>query len=174
MANRFGVSAACVLTRGLAQGAQPSPRVFNTAFDPVYAVVRACRRGCTLQGSIVPIGSSGFVDDSPLHTDGPDAMSAMAILIKAATSYLEWAGMKIHLKKCGIIAMDMKIGQSVATDSIMLNGEYDDFMSSLPINHTSISDSRLRMRMALKGDFSAEKEHVCREMRQRLEALAED
>ena len=28
--------------------------------------------------------------------------------------------------------------------------------------------------MALNGDFSAEKEHVCQEMRQRLEALAED
>ena len=52
MANRFGVSAACVLSRGVAQGAQPSPRVFNTTFDPVHAVVRACRRGCTLLGSI--------------------------------------------------------------------------------------------------------------------------
>jgi hypothetical protein len=65
----------------------------------VHAVVRACKRGCTLQGSIAPTGSSGFADDSPLHTDGPDAIPAMAVLFKTATSYLEWAGMEIHLKK---------------------------------------------------------------------------
>ena len=90
MANRFDVSAACVLSRGVAQGAQPSPRVFNTTFDPVHAVVRACKRGCTLQGSITPTGSSGFAYDSPLHTDGPDAIPAMAVLVEAATSYLEY------------------------------------------------------------------------------------
>ena len=168
MANRFGISAACFLSRGVAQGAQPSQRVFNVAFDPVHAIVRACKRGCTLQGSIAPTGSSGFADDSTLHTDGPDAIPAMAILVKAAVNYLEWAGMKIHLKKCGITAMDMRSGQSIATDSITLHGE------PFPVIPPDRPHKHLGVRMALNGDFSAEKEHVNKEMRQRLEALAED
>jgi hypothetical protein len=61
-----------------------------------------------LQGSTVPTGSSGFADDSILHTNGPDTIPAIAISVKAAAIYLEWAGMKIHLKKCGITAVDMK------------------------------------------------------------------
>ena len=168
MASSFGVSAACVLSRGVAQGAQPSPRVFNLAFDPVHAVVRDCRRGCTLQGSIDPTGSSGFADDSPLHTDGPDAIPAMAVLVKVATDYIEWAGMEVHLKKCGITAMDMKTGQSVATDSITLHG------APFPVIPPDQPHKHLGVRMALNGDFSAEKEHVCREMQKRLTALAED
>ena len=79
MANRFGRSAACMLSRGVAQGAQPSPRIFGLTFDPVHSVVRESRRGCTLQGAIEPTGSSGFAVDTPLHTDGPDAVPAMAI-----------------------------------------------------------------------------------------------
>jgi hypothetical protein len=47
----------------------------------------------------------------------------MTVLVKAATNSLEWAGMEIHLKKYGITAMNMKTGQSVATDSITLHGE---------------------------------------------------
>ena len=39
IANRFGVSAACVLSRGVAQGAQPSPLIFIKAFDPVHAII---------------------------------------------------------------------------------------------------------------------------------------
>ncbi len=159
MANHFGISAACFLSRGVAQGAQPSPRVFNVAFDPVHAIVRACKRGCTLQGSIAPTGSSGFTDDSTLHTDGPDAIPAMAILVKTAVNYLEWAGMKIHLKKCGITAMDMKTGQSIATDSITLHGE------PFPVIPTDRPHKHLGVRMALNGDFSAEKERVNKEMR---------
>ena len=111
-------------------------------------------------GSIAPTGSSGFADDSPLHTDGPDAIPAMAVLVKAATNYLEWAGMEIHLKKCGITAMDMKTGQGVATDSITLHGEL------FPVISPDQPHKHLGVLMALNGDFSAEKEHVCREMLQ--------
>jgi hypothetical protein len=98
MANRFGRSAACVLSRGVAQGAPPSPRIFGLTFDPVHSVVQESRRGCTLQGAIEPTGSSGFADDTPLHTDGPDAVPAMVILVTKTADYLQWAGMDIHLK----------------------------------------------------------------------------
>ena len=64
--------------------------------------------------------------------------------------------------------MDMKTGQSVATDSITLHGE------PFPVNSPDQPHKHLGVQMALNGDFSAEKEHVCREMWQRLRALAED
>ena len=89
MVNLFGKSAVCILWQGVAQGTPPSPRVFNITFDPVHTIVRACTQGCTLQESI---GSSGFADDSPLHTDGPDAIPALAIMVPGVAGYVEWAG----------------------------------------------------------------------------------
>ena len=70
MSNQFGRSAACVLSRGMPQGAPPSPVVFGTTIDPIHSIVRDCKRGCTLQGDIDPTGSSGFADDSPLPRRG--------------------------------------------------------------------------------------------------------
>ncbi len=60
MANRFGRSAACMLRQRVAQGALPSPWIFGLTFDQVHSVVRESRRGCTLQGTIEPTGSSGL------------------------------------------------------------------------------------------------------------------
>jgi hypothetical protein len=168
MANLFGKTAVCILWRGVAQGAPPSPRIFNITFDPVHTIVRACKRGCTLQGTIDPTGSSGFADDSPLHTDGPDAIPAMALMVPAVAGYVEWAGMEINLKKCGITAVDMRTGLRVATDSITLHGK------TFPVIPPDQSHKHLGLRMALNGDFSAEKAHVCSTMKQRLDALAED
>ena len=62
----------------------------------------------------------------------------------------------------------MKTGKSIATDSITLNGEPFAVLSqNEPHKH-------LGVRMTMLGDFSAEKEHVRSEMRQRLAALKED
>ena len=157
-----------MLSRGVAQGAQPSPRIFGLTFDPVHSVVRESRRGCTLQGAIEPTGSSGFADDTPLHTDGPDAVPAMAILVTKTADYLQWAGMDIPLKKCGVTAMDMRNGQRVATDSITLRGQ------PFPVILPNQSHKHLGVRMAIDGNFLAEKEHVLFDMEQRLKALAED
>ncbi len=41
----------------------------------------------------MPTGSSGFADDTPQHTDGPDAAPAKAILVTKTADYLQWAGM---------------------------------------------------------------------------------
>jgi len=168
MSNQFGRSATCVLNRGMPQGAPPSPPMFNTVIDTVHSVVRDCQRGCTLQGSIDPTGSSAFADDSPLHTDGPDAVPAMALMVPKIADYLEWAGMEINIPKSPISAMDMRTGQRVATDGITLHGV------PFPAISPNQSHKHLGLRMALNGDFSAEKKHVFNEMRQRLEALAED
>ncbi len=64
--------------------------------------------------------------------------------------------------------MDMRTGQRVATDSITLHEQ------PFPVILPNQSHKHLGLRMAMNGDFSAEKEHVRTEMKQRLEALAED
>jgi hypothetical protein len=168
MSNQFGRSAACKLSRGVPQGAPPSPIVFSAVIDPIHSIVRNCKRGCTLHGSIAPTGSSGFADDSPLHTDGPDAVSAMAILVPKVADYVEWAGMEINMKKSPVTAMDMRTGQRIATDSITLHGV------PFPVVPPNQSHKHLGLRMALNGDFSDEKDHVRKEMQERLRNLAED
>ena len=142
--------------------------VFSLVIDPIHSIVRSCSRGCTLQGSIAPTGSSGFADDSPLHTDGPDAVPAMAIMVPRVAAYVEWAGMEINMAKSPVTAMDMQTGQRVATDSITLHGV------PFPVVPPDKSHKHLGLRMALNGDFSDEKDHVRNEMRVRLMALAED
>jgi hypothetical protein len=76
--------------------------------------------------------------------------------------------MDIHLKKCGVTAMDMKTGQRVATDSITLRSE------PFPVIRPNQSHKHLGLRMAINGNFSDEKHNVCTEMKKRLAALAED
>ena len=168
MSNQFGQSAACKLSRGMPQGAPPSPVVFSLVIDLIHSIVRNSKRGCTLQGSIAPTGSSGFADDSPLHTDGFDAVPAMAILVPKVAAYVEWAGMEINMAKSPVTAMDMQTGQRVATDSITLRGV------PFPVVPPNQSHKHLGLRMALNGDFSDEKDHVRKEMLERLTALAED
>jgi len=168
MVNRFGSSAAVILCRGVPQGAQPSPKVFTITFDPVHVIVRACKRGCSLQPDLDPLGSSGFADDSLLHTDGPDAIPAMAILVPAVADYIRWAGMDVNLTKSGISATDFRTGRQVATDSVTLNGH------PFPVIPPDRPHKHLGVRMTMTGDFSAEKDYIRNEMRKRLQALCED
>jgi hypothetical protein len=60
--------------------------------------------------------------------------------------------------------MDMRNGQRVATDSITFCGQ--PFRVILP----NQSHKHLGMRMAIDGNFLAEKEHVLSDMSQRLKA----
>jgi hypothetical protein len=92
----------------------------------------------------------------------------MAILVTKTADYLQWAGMDTHLEKCGVTAMDMRNGQRVATDSITLRGQ------PFPVILPNQSHKHLGVRMAIDGNFLAEKEHVHSDMEQRLNALAED
>ena len=133
---------------------------------------------CTLQGGIDPTGSSGFADYSPLHTDVSVAVPAMAIIFPKVAAYIEWAGMEVNVPKSPKTAIDMQTGQQVPTDSITVPSPcmVSPSRSFHPINLTSTSDCESRRYGAnspLNGDFSAEKEHVCRDMRQRLAALDE-
>jgi hypothetical protein len=128
-------------------------------------MIAFCRSGIaerrTLQGPNKPTGSIGFADDTLLYTDSPasEAVPAMAILVTKTEDYLQWAGMDIHLKKCGVTAMDMQNGQRVATDSITLRGQ--PFTVILP----NQSHKHLGVHMAIDGNFLAEKEHVRSDMK---------
>jgi hypothetical protein len=92
----------------------------------------------------------------------------MALMVPAVAGYVEWAGMEINLNKCGVTAVDMRTGLRVATDSITLHGK------TFPVISPDQPHKHLGLRMALNGDFSAEKAHVCSTMKRRLDALAED
>jgi hypothetical protein len=56
--------------------------------------------------------------------------------------------MEVHLKKCGITAMDMRTGQQVATDNIPLHGQ------PFPVILPNQSQKHLGLRMTMDGYFS--------------------
>ncbi len=72
MKNQFGESAACMLSRGAMQGAQPSPRIYSVVFNPIQVFIRFLKRRWTAADDIDPYGASVFADDTAVKTDGPD------------------------------------------------------------------------------------------------------
>ena len=76
--------------RGFFQGAPSSPTMFILTFDPLHEMIRASGRGCYIPALNTPTGSSPFADDSNLHTDGPDAIPAMHILVTSVGAFVWW------------------------------------------------------------------------------------
>ena len=58
--NLFGEAAASFIARGCAQGAPPSPIVFEMTYGPFPTLIRALQRGCTVEALEDPSGSSPF------------------------------------------------------------------------------------------------------------------
>ena len=166
VANQFGLSAACFLLRGVLQGAPTSPNVFNVAFNPVHVLVRACKRGCAPLEDAEPMGSSGFADDTTLHSDGPDAVPAMQVIVQAATPFLDWLGLLLNMRKSFIAAIDYATGRAVATDSITFNG--NPFTALSP----DTAHKALGVLMTLTGNYQAHKDYVMAKMEKRCIALA--
>ncbi len=108
MVNQFGTTAACFMSRGFPQGATPSPRVFNLLFDLVHTIARAGGRGWMLRGSWTLSSSSGLAGDMALHTKGPDAISAMKIMVQEVGAYINWAGMLVHMMNSEIVGINFK------------------------------------------------------------------
>ena len=75
----------------------------------------------------------------------------MAIIVTKTADYLQWAGVDIHLKTCGVTAMDMRNGQLVATGSNTLRGQ------PFPVILPNQLHKHLGLRMAIDGNFEAEK-----------------
>jgi hypothetical protein len=44
------------------------------------------------------MGSSGFADDTTLHTDGSDAVSAMQVMVQATAPFLTWLGLLLNMR----------------------------------------------------------------------------
>jgi hypothetical protein len=168
VSNSFGDTAVLYLLRGFFQGAPSSPIMFILTFDPFHKMIRASGRGCFMTALNAPTGSSPFADDSTLHTDGPDAISAMRVLVRGAGDYVRWLGPLVNMRKSYISAIDFSTGQPVATDSITLNGSPFSWLSP------DQAHKHLGVRMTLTGNFEAEKKHVREEMKRRLESLTSD
>ena len=163
--NPFGRTAACFLARGFPQGDPPSATMFIMVYDPFHKIVRACRRGCSTPAWPLPSGSSGFADDSNMHTAGPDAIPAMQVLVSAVSPFLVWLGLLVNMTKSFISAFDFGTGKVVATDSVTLHG------SPFLVLEPNQAHKHLGVRMTIMGDFTAEKNHVQGEMQRRLDAL---
>ena len=127
--NLFGSTAVLHLLRGFFQGAPSSPTMFILTFDPFHKIVRKGGRGCFVPALSAPTGSSPFADDSNLHTDGPDAVPAMSVLVTNVGAFVRWLGLFVNMPKSYISAVDFSSGQPVATDSITLNGSTFKFLS---------------------------------------------
>ena len=166
--NSFGGTAAIVLRRGVFQGAPSSPSTYILTSDPFHKIIRASGRGCCLPALPAPSGSSPFADDANVHTDGPDAIPAMSILVTKLGAFVHWLGLQVNMQKSYISAIDFSTGQPVATDSITLNGASFTYLPpDQPHKH-------LGVRMTMTGCFQAEKDHVRGEMQQRLASLRDD
>ena len=166
--NPFGESAACYLRRGMKQGDPPSSTMFTIVFNPMHKMLRASGRGSSLQALSDPTGASGFADDTSLHTDGPDALAAMQILVTIAGTYLNWTGLMLNMLKSFISAINYATGLQVATDHITFDG------TPFAVVRPDQAHKHLGVRTTMTGDFSAEKAHVREEMLKRLDALKQD
>ena len=116
MSNPFGITAACFLARGTPQGAPPSSTVYCLIYDPILKMIRACHRGCSMQEGSTPSGASCLADDLLLHTEGPDAVPAMNIMVNAIAPILKWTGLEVHMIKSQCTGINHVTRTQVATD----------------------------------------------------------
>ena len=78
--------------------------------------------GCYIPPLNTPTGSSPFADDSNLHTDGPDAIPALSILVTSVWAFVRWLGLFVNMPESHISAIDFSTGLAVAADSIAWDG----------------------------------------------------
>jgi hypothetical protein len=105
---------------------------------------------------------------SKMHTDGPDAIPAMSLLVTRVGAFVHWLGIFIKMRKSYISAIDLSTGKTVATDSITLNGAS---FTQLPPDP---AHKHLGVRMTMTGCFQAEDKHVREEVQRRLDSLRGD
>jgi hypothetical protein len=46
----------------------------------------------------------------------------MTIMVQEVGTYINWAGMLVHMMKSKIVGINFKIGERVVTDSVTLHG----------------------------------------------------
>ena len=62
----------------------------------MHKIVRASARGCPLPGLRYPTASSGFADDTNLHTMGADAIPALKEILRRVGPFLQWIDHTIY------------------------------------------------------------------------------
>jgi hypothetical protein len=106
MKNKFGESAACMLSRGAMRGAQPSPRIYSVVFNPIQVLIRFLKRRWTAADDIDPSSASVFVVNTDFSAKGPhfsanckifpltvkDAETALFIRIQSRRSRARYPG----------------------------------------------------------------------------------
>ena len=98
MKNQFGESAACMLSRGAMQGAQPSPRIYDVVSNPVQVLIRFLKRKWAVGDDIDPSGASVFADATAAKTNGPNAVPAMCHMVQIVCPVLEWTCQLVQTK----------------------------------------------------------------------------
>jgi hypothetical protein len=126
-----------------------------------------CARSCTAHG-LAPSGSSGYADDASIHTDGPDVIASLQCVIHPVGNYPEWLGTKVHMKKSEIAGIEFATGETIATDNINLKGQTFQVLDVEQLHKL------LGVHISLKGDSTAEKQHVLKTMQELAQALQED
>ena len=101
------------------QGDLSSPNIFDSTINLLHKTLRDNGRGCSIPCLPQPAGASGFVDDTNLHTDGPDAIPVMQTMVEKVGSFCHWVGIAVNM--C-ISAMDFNTGEQISTNSITLHG----------------------------------------------------
>jgi hypothetical protein len=114
------------------------------------------------------MGSSGFADDTTLHTDGPDAVPAMQVLVDAISPFCDWLGLLLNLLKSYVSAVNHATGLQVPTDSIQYHG------APFPALSPDSAHKVLGVYMTLTENYTQHKEYIMTKMRTRCQALAKD
>ena len=70
-------------------------------------MIQALQRCCTVEALENLSGSSPFADDLVLHSDGPEAISAMRVIFNSGGAYLQW----LHL----FVPVNMQFNASPTT-----------------------------------------------------------
>ena len=66
-------------------------------FDLFPALFCALQRSCTVHASENPSGSSTFADDMALHSDCPDAILAMLVIVNAGGAFKQWLDLFVSM-----------------------------------------------------------------------------
>ncbi len=83
-------------------------------------------------------------------------------------NYLEWLGTEVHMKKSEIAGNDFATGETITTDNIKLKGQ------TFQVLDVEQPHKLLGVCISLKGDSTAEKQHVLKTMQELVQALRED
>ena len=74
-----------------------------------------------------------------LHSDGPDAIPAIRVMVNAGGAYSQWLGLFVNKQKSYICAVADGLPVATGTDSITLHGSpYSVLLQDVPHKHLGV------------------------------------